>query len=488
MTPSGTVLSFFRPRNWTDHDWTQQELAEFYRVEAALIRSGLLVDVDRGISDEGDPWFVFCRRDNGEVIAHFARIGNDYVVVSSAFPGVVRGRDFGLLLSELIRGYPMVLPRALQQAENVYLHPAAMLVALLATAFVVSDSEGHDHDASHSLGKDVLRLLSLGEFAILSAVAIATTWIDHQIDIGLKFLENEHSSQSIENDTRDHGRADEGLINIIETVLKIASDFGTSKISDAFALASAESQHQADSPMSVPLHTAITLNAQANSSEKILDIIAGVTHAASGAEPNHSPWSPLAVADNLPSVQALLPDSTSGSASLQTDHPTVPQNNQLVVVQMPTASSTDAYHALALDLSNNKINAPTIVFEGNLSLESSIQKVLSNLQLISPNQSTPSHAAEVHSAVSAAPTLAPPTSSPPVFDAHADALLSQFVSSTPNIEADIVGQHVVLVDKNPTDVANSHYSSLSWAFADGSTLTIVGIIPSSAQAGIHMSG
>ena len=54
------------------------------------MQSGLSVTTDRGISDEGDPWFVFCREDNDEVIAHFARIDCEYVVASSFQRGSVR--------------------------------------------------------------------------------------------------------------------------------------------------------------------------------------------------------------------------------------------------------------------------------------------------------------------------------------------------------------------------------------------------------------
>ena len=74
---SGPVVSFF---HWQDsiqprlRDWTAQELAEFYRVEAALVTSGMRVESERGLSDEGDPWFIFCRSEDKEVIAHFARI------------------------------------------------------------------------------------------------------------------------------------------------------------------------------------------------------------------------------------------------------------------------------------------------------------------------------------------------------------------------------------------------------------------------------
>jgi hypothetical protein len=101
MAQTGKVLSFLGARR-SSNDWTQQELAEFYRLESALLQNGLLVVTDRGLSDEGDPWFVFCLSENEEVIAHFARIDGHYFVVSRTFSGVTRGRDFKLLVRELM--------------------------------------------------------------------------------------------------------------------------------------------------------------------------------------------------------------------------------------------------------------------------------------------------------------------------------------------------------------------------------------------------
>ena len=75
------VLSFFQrsPRYAPKPaDWSQQELAEFYRVESALIRAGIRVGTDRGMSDENEPWFCFYRSDDGEVVIHFARIDGEY--------------------------------------------------------------------------------------------------------------------------------------------------------------------------------------------------------------------------------------------------------------------------------------------------------------------------------------------------------------------------------------------------------------------------
>ena len=80
-------------------DWSSRELAEFYRVEAALVQAGLRIETERGLSDEGDPWFAFCRPDEGEVIVHIARIGDLYVLASPSYDGIASGND----ITELVR-------------------------------------------------------------------------------------------------------------------------------------------------------------------------------------------------------------------------------------------------------------------------------------------------------------------------------------------------------------------------------------------------
>src|SRR5262245_47670585 len=89
-------------------DWSSQELAEFYRVESALVQAGLNIDTERGLSDEGEPWFAFCRRDDGEVIVHIARIGGFYTLAGPAYEGIAYGPDIGTLVRDLITRYPLV--------------------------------------------------------------------------------------------------------------------------------------------------------------------------------------------------------------------------------------------------------------------------------------------------------------------------------------------------------------------------------------------
>ncbi len=133
-------------------DWSAQEMAEFYRVESALLQAGLALESERGLSDEGDPWFCFCRQDTGEVFIHFARVDGQYVVDGAALGAPARGRDFGALVRDLIGQHPLSAVRRPQ--GNVHLHPAALLIALVGAAFFQSghakaaEAPGHDGAAA----------------------------------------------------------------------------------------------------------------------------------------------------------------------------------------------------------------------------------------------------------------------------------------------------------------------------------------------------
>lgn len=130
------VLSFPRPDAMARRGWSQQELAEFYRVEAALVRAGLSIDSEQGLSDEAEPWFVFCRPD-GAAIMHFARIGGRYLVASEVLDEPMWGSDFRSLINRVAERHPELLPlRHRGDGTRVTVHPAALLVALVAAAAV----------------------------------------------------------------------------------------------------------------------------------------------------------------------------------------------------------------------------------------------------------------------------------------------------------------------------------------------------------------
>ena len=49
------------------------------------IRQGGRVEIECGITDEGDPWLVFCDADTSNVLCHFARLGGDKYVACVPF-------------------------------------------------------------------------------------------------------------------------------------------------------------------------------------------------------------------------------------------------------------------------------------------------------------------------------------------------------------------------------------------------------------------
>src|ERR1035437_9448727 len=127
------LLSFIR-RAAVPRDWSTQELAEFYRVEAILLQAGLQMASGRGLTDEGEPWFVFCRAEDDEVIIHFARIDGQYVISAPAYCGDAIGHDFRALVCSMVERHPVLRPKP--RDNNLFLHPTAFLVVLVASALL----------------------------------------------------------------------------------------------------------------------------------------------------------------------------------------------------------------------------------------------------------------------------------------------------------------------------------------------------------------
>ena len=182
MLQSNQVLSFLRAASERG-DWSQRELEEFYRVEDALTKTGVGISTDRGLTDEGEPWFVFFRQDNEEVIVHFARIGGEYVVASNFTEAVFRGRNFQTLVRELLDSHPYVLPKQHSSRSTVFLHPATLLAALVVTGYVNSSELNASADDGSPQEKSFGWFLNRHDLAATySAIVIASVWDSLAID------------------------------------------------------------------------------------------------------------------------------------------------------------------------------------------------------------------------------------------------------------------------------------------------------------------
>lgn len=128
-------------------DWTNQELADLYRVKRLLDAAGVPNALDRGLTDEGDPWMVFVGGD-GEVFIHLCRLHGVYVLDSPNLKSPLRGADFNALIEAFTQ---RSLPRSETEADpegrivritrggKVRLHPSALLAALIWTLFLASE-------------------------------------------------------------------------------------------------------------------------------------------------------------------------------------------------------------------------------------------------------------------------------------------------------------------------------------------------------------
>ncbi|WP_281978537.1 hypothetical protein [Pseudorhizobium flavum] len=150
-------------------DWTNQELADLYRVEAILVQSNVKISSARGLSDQGDPWFAFCRED-GEVFVHIARITGCYLLDSPRLSAPLTGNNFREIVERFVKnlaehapvGNVVQLRPTGGRDDVVRLHPAMMLAAIVWTIYIGSDdfvssanaadavSLSHDDDAAES--------------------------------------------------------------------------------------------------------------------------------------------------------------------------------------------------------------------------------------------------------------------------------------------------------------------------------------------------
>ena len=147
-------------------NWSNQELADLFRVSQLLSSANVPVETDRGVTDEGDPWFVFCHV-NGEVFIHLCRIDGTYILDSPNVLRPLRGADFNELIADFTN---QTLPARrteedderrvirLERGGKIRLHPSAMLAALIWTLFIAAEElvllapeEDHAHTNTDTL-------------------------------------------------------------------------------------------------------------------------------------------------------------------------------------------------------------------------------------------------------------------------------------------------------------------------------------------------
>lgn len=145
-----TLSNAVEARKYKALDWSNQELANLFRVKHLLDAAGVICEIDRGLTDEGDPWFVFCQSD-GEVFIHLCRIDGKYILDNPNIERPLSGYDFTDLISDFTHLRSLnehvsnvsddVTHRVvhLKRGGKVRLHPSALLAALVWSLYLSAE-------------------------------------------------------------------------------------------------------------------------------------------------------------------------------------------------------------------------------------------------------------------------------------------------------------------------------------------------------------
>jgi hypothetical protein len=524
------LLSFFRPAATKSGDWSTQEIAEFYRVEAALVQAGIKVSVDRGVSDEGDPWFVFCRENDGEVIVHFARISGTYLIAAESIGAPISGPDFRRALADFVSTNPTLIALRSPRGAKLMLHPASLLAAVVATAlYYMSGTEA----VASSLDPTAVDAKHFSHNAAQTSGEVGShsprKWSDWQVAavvgaiIALGASENNDPTSdtssslasTILDTTHDHivlphsVVADALPIQDIDvtgwTVGTLDPGDGHS-LFDSFILSGggqAVSQQYQINPADVATAKAPTI---AMVQDPAGDHWWSALIHGGGNDPQHFVWMDPSLSsggfvEKAPEQLALVFSGPSGQG-LSGPSSTSDPNHSIAA-----AGSSSPDHPLAtsdaqaiLYVSSELIAANKSVSLVNLNGTLSVQDVINHgvADVFGAALFFPAIGPDGHSdgpggallAVSGSPSpavdfagSAPPPSlgsahglSYEAFNSAANELLDAFVRQN-NFEVLTSNNNVVLFDTNAADFSSPDLIHRTWAMFDGSTISIVGIVP-----------
>jgi hypothetical protein len=489
----------FRPRTWPASDWTQEELAQLYRVEHSLVQSGLSVEHDRGLTDEGDPWFVFCRPD-GEVLIHLARYDGLYRLHSPALPGPLVGRSFVELTKSFTDRMPLQVAIRQSKPARLYVHPASMLALIIATIFLA----GHDiippegtpdavkkggsgdavaahplksglqatfqsyfdalvnwvRDASpaqESVGFGVLSTLT----ALLTGLTDALTHEFSNPDTQVSAVEHHVQAYSPSADQSADRSDARGIQNHDLVLTKVALSTQSAPSHEATASETNAPDHS--SPVQLAMKSnALTIPADNGSpgAEASLDAPKTFGHSMSAtdvqnAELNsgHAIGSPSLKSTGEQVAVASTP-ATTVSASLTSN--SIAVNDTLTTLSV-VASSSGSQSSFA-DISNLLAHATPVNFQN------------SDWAFLFPaNISSSSSAATTASLSSATPAL--PIATP--FNQQAATTLESFLKANPQAQAVFNNNSIVVYEAPEASHAKDPVLNV-WNFPDGSTITLVG--------------
>jgi hypothetical protein len=129
------------------NDWSQDEIADFYRAHRLLVENGAGIGIDRGVSDIGEPWMVFFDGTSQDVFLHVARIDNRCHLICDSFDLRLSAANISQLITEFENSVRELLSIRAERSKNVVIHPAARIIMSISAIFLLFKLETGDAQA-----------------------------------------------------------------------------------------------------------------------------------------------------------------------------------------------------------------------------------------------------------------------------------------------------------------------------------------------------
>ena len=415
----------------------------------------------------------------------------------------------------------MTLPIRRHHGQKVFLHPATLLIALLASAYVFSNEKELIGDGvsvdSHSKNTSMASLL-MQKFSVFAAAMLAATWIENQADSVVKFFENGplfHSAHDEKGTQLAVTHDVAPLDGITQTAQNIDPGLHRADLSNQLANFAATSE---ENQGVTALKPSIGANSAHSPSDNNDANIAVLEH----ANDDHTSAASLGVFQsdgcnvvgltNLPAISlgsiaaevAAANQLSTTSAATTENLQNISSNNSIV--------ATDAFHLAASEITAFSTQS-VLLSTAPVSLSTALQQAFVQVGLgsnvlhnftatpldgvlipVGDGAPVPGSSAYAESSINAAagnaPTIPAPPTSPTVIDSQGLPSVNgeivhsveQFLKNTPSVEITLSGVNVVIIDTNVADAKSPQFGVVTWDMSDGSTLSIVGIIPPHTHA------
>lgn len=163
-------------------DWSTQEIADFYRAHRLLAENGAGIGIDRGLSDEGEPWMVFFDIVSQDVFLHIARIDGTCQLICEPFNMRLDAADIPSLIAQFEHAVTDYLAIRTERAKNVVVHPAARIIMSISAVFLLFKLENGEAYAKGLTEKAVAPAPDRGPEKSATALARAQTAFQRAFD------------------------------------------------------------------------------------------------------------------------------------------------------------------------------------------------------------------------------------------------------------------------------------------------------------------